>query len=278
MILLLRPASKTWLAARSENYDCIILAGDALLDSQRGVQRVCSGERRGRILKISLAGKCEGDGMQRNAFLCLLVMVVAACSLPAGAAPRQGQDQSQTDSVAEAARKARDKKKTATKSPKVISDDDLDRRNFQPGQDGLNVGGPPKLETEPPSAEAVAAAEASDAAAEKGAAKKAADEDAELARLKGQLTTAEKDLDLAKRELALDQDAYLSKPDYANDTASKAKLDTEKQQISDMQQGVEKLKTRVAALEELKSHRKPRKGQAAQPPAEKPVNPTPPQL
>jgi hypothetical protein len=86
-------------------------------------------------------------------------------------------------------------------------------------------------------------------------------------------------LDLAKRTLALDQDAYLSKPDYANDTAGKAKLDDEKQEISDKQQEVEKLKTRVSALEELKAHRKPRKGQAAQPAqSEKPATATPPQL
>ena len=122
----------------------------------------------------------------------------------------------------------------------------------------------------------MAAAEASDASSEKEAAKKSADEDAELARLKGQLATSEKDLDLAQRALALDQDAYLSKPDYANDTAGKAKLDGEKQQISDMQQEVEKLKTRVAALEETKKRRKPRNGQAAQPAqSEKPAAPTP---
>jgi hypothetical protein len=215
--------------------------------------------------------------MWRNTFLCVLVMTVAACGLLASAAPRQEQDQSQTDSVAEAARKAREKKKAATKSPKVISDDDLERRNYQPGQEGLNVGASPKLETEPPSPEAVAAAEASDAEA----AKKAAGEDAELARLKLRLADGEKDLDLAKRALALDQDAYLSKPDYANDTAGKAKLDDEKQGISDKQQDVEKLKTRVSALEELKAHRKPRKGQAAQPepaPSDKPATATPPPL
>jgi hypothetical protein len=202
------------------------------------------------------------------------MMTVAACGVLASAAPRRAQDQSQTDSVAEAARKARDKKKAAAKSAKVISDDDLDKRNFQPGQEGLNVGAEPKLETGPPSPEAVAAEEASDAEA----AKKAADEDAELARLKVQLTTSEKDLDLAQRELALDQDAYLSKTNYANDTAGKAKLDDERQQIADKHQEIEKLKTRVSALEESKKHRKPRKGQAAQPAqSEKPVNPAPPQ-
>jgi len=209
--------------------------------------------------------------MQRNGFPCLLVTVIAACGLMASAAPRQEPDQSQTDSVAEAARKARDRKKNASKSPKVISDDDLDKRNFQPGQEGLNVGSSPKLETAPPGPEAVAAAESDEAAQ-----KKEAGEDAELARLKVRLADAEKDLDLGQRELALDQDAYLSKTDYASDIAGKAKLDGERQQISDRQQEIEKLKTRVAALEELKKRHKPRKGQTA-PPAqsEKPAAPTP---
>ncbi len=213
--------------------------------------------------------------MQRNRSFCLLVMVVAACGLLANAAPRQGskseQDQSQTESVAEAARKARDKKKAATKSPKVITDDDLDKSIFKPGE--LNIVGAPQLETEPPSEAAVAQAVATDEAAEKEAAK----EDAQIARLKLQLTQAEKGLDLAQRELALDQDAYFSKPDYANDTAGKAKLDSEKQQISDQQQEIEKLKTRLAALEELKSHRKAPTRQAA-PAAQSEKPATPPQL
>ena len=217
--------------------------------------------------------------MQRNRSFCLLVMVVAACGLLANAAPRRDskseQDQSQTESVAEAARKARDKKKAATKSPKVITDDDLDRSNFKPGE--LNIVGAPQLETEPPSEAAVAQAVATDEAAEKEAAKKAAEEDAQIARLKLQLTQAEKDLDLAQRELALDQDAYLSKPDYANDTAGKARLDSEKQQISDQQQEIEKLKTRLAALKELKSHRKASTRQAA-PPAQNEKPAAPPQL
>ena len=213
--------------------------------------------------------------MQRNKCFWLLVIAVATCGLANGA-PRQdsGQTQSQSDSVADAARKARDKKKAASKSPKVITDDDLDKSNFKPGQEGLNVGGPPKLETAPPSEGAVAQAVATDEATEKEAAKKAAEEDAKIARLKLQVTQAEKDLDLAQRELALDQDAYLSKPDHANDTAGKAKLDDERQQISDKQQEIEKLKTQLAALEELKSQRKGSSQRPAE--GEKPA-PTPPQ-
>src|SRR3984893_19129911 len=77
--------------------------------------------------------------------------------------PQDAQDAS----VADAARRARDKKKSpATKSAKVITDDDLDRRNFVPAQEALNVGATPKLETAPHSPQAVAAAEAPDEAAQ----------------------------------------------------------------------------------------------------------------
>jgi hypothetical protein len=50
-----------------------------------------------------------------------------------------------------------------------------------------------------------------------------------------------------------------------HETAGKAKLDSEKQQINDKQQEIERLKTRLAALEELKSHRKPNRTQAPPP-------------
>jgi len=63
----------------------------------------------------------------------------------------------------------------------------------------------------------------------------------------------------------------LSKTDYAHDTAGKSNLDNEKQQINDRQEANERLKTRLAALEELKSHRKPARKKAA--PASQTENP-----
>src|SRR5260370_7672529 len=107
----------------------------------------------------------------------IATLLGAVISLPAAALAQAQDAQSQEDSsVADAARRNRDKKKTPAnppKSAKVITDDDLDRRNFSPGQEGLNVGSPPKLETEPPSPQAMAAAEASDKAAEPGSVKEA---------------------------------------------------------------------------------------------------------
>jgi hypothetical protein len=73
-------------------------------------------------------------------------------------------------------------------------------------------------------------------------------------------------LDVAQRQLALDQDSFLSNPDHVHDVAGKAKLDDEKQDISNRQQEVERLKVRLAALEELKSQRKAAPTQAAPPP------------
>jgi hypothetical protein len=189
------------------------------------------------------------------------------------------QSASQDSSVADAARRNRDKKKspsTSPKSAKVITDDDLDRRNFQPGQEGLNVGAAPKLETEPASAQAVAAAEASDKAAEQADAKDAAEQDAKIDKLKLQVKQTETDLDLARRELSLDQDSYFANPNYSQDAAGKAKLDSEKQQINDKEQELEQLKARLAALEESKSHRKPaRKQGTPQPQTENPPSAPP---
>src|SRR6266851_4241045 len=131
------------------------------------------------------------------------------------------QSASPSSSVADAARRARDQKKNSAKSSKVITDDDLDRHEFKPGQAGFNVMAPPQLETEPPSAEAVAAAEAADKASEEEAKEAAAAQDLDIAKVKSQITQGERDLDVSRRQLALDQDSYFSNPDYAHNTAGK---------------------------------------------------------
>jgi hypothetical protein len=203
-------------------------------------------------------------------------LVSAAIGLPV-AVQAQSQDAgsqqstSQDSSVANAARHNREKKKNpsnSSKSTKVITDDDLDKKNFQPGQEGLNVGASPMMETEPPSSKAVAAAEAADESSEPQAAKDAAEQGAKLAKLKLEIEEAEKGLDLSQRQLALDQDSYLSNPDHVHDAAGKGKLEDEKRGISDQQQEIERLKLRLAALEELKSHPKSVRGPAVPPQTE----------
>lgn len=204
--------------------------------------------------------------------------LLAAWLMALGAAkslPQDAQSSSQDDSVADAARRAREKKKDAAakKQVKVIDDDDLAKRNYPAGAAGLNVGAPPRDETAPPSEQAVEKAEAQDKVAEAEAKKADAEEGAKIARLKAELAEAEKDLDLSQREFALNQDAYLSKTDYANDTVGKAKLDAERARIADQQQDVERLKAKLAAMEEARKQHKASTPNAPPTENEKPANP-----
>jgi hypothetical protein len=178
------------------------------------------------------------------------------------------QSASQDSSVADAARRSRDKKKnpsTTSKSTKVITDDDLAQKNYQPGPDVLNLGASANQERMPGSTEA-AAGETAEQDAKEAKEPDAKEQDAEIVKLKLQVTEAEKDLDLARRQLALDQDTHFANPEYAHDVAGKAKLEAEKQQADAKQQQVERLKSRLAALEELKSQREPARAPAASPP------------
>ena len=123
----------------------------------------------------------------------LAVPFIAACILvPCAAALPQDSQNQQAQSVADAARHAREQKKAAAKSSKVITDEDIDTKNLKPGAEGLNVGGPPKLDTQPPSPAAVAAAEAADQAADSAAKEpaKKPGEDPAIAGLKGQIAQA----------------------------------------------------------------------------------------
>jgi hypothetical protein len=178
--------------------------------------------------------------------LALPVFLVSAL-LPVTAVA-QSQD---SQSVAEAARKARAKKKNAEKPTKVITDDTLDvkKGDVQSAAAELpRIPGSPEPSAQP-------GAEGSANAPAKGSGSASGDEKArgalkERVALKEKIKNAQSDLDLLQREYQLDQDSYYSKVDYAKDTAGKDKLDAEKQQISDKQQELEKLKAQLAALPE----------------------------
>src|SRR6202021_877618 len=95
----------------------------------------------------------------------LLACGVLACAGLARSQEAQSQDQN-APSVADAARRSRQEKAAVAKSAKkVITDDDLPTKNFVPGAEGVNVGSPPKSDSQPPNAAAVAADEAKDQAA-----------------------------------------------------------------------------------------------------------------
>jgi hypothetical protein len=169
-----------------------------------------------------------------------------AFSLPARA--QDSQSQQQTQSVADAARQARAAKKA--KTAKIISDEDIDPSSYRPGNQGLNVGSAPTSDSQPPNAAEVKAdlkADEAQAAAETTATVRPG-EDAAIARVREELAAASAKLDLLKRENALDQDTYFSKPNYTTDHAGKSKLDAEQAEINDQQSVVDDLKSRLERL------------------------------
>ncbi|MGC1266772.1 MAG: hypothetical protein WA853_10845, partial [Candidatus Acidiferrum sp.] len=155
----------------------------------------------------------------------------------------QSQD-SQTQSVADAARHAREQKKAATKPVPVITDDTLKPAPAAPASaTATPTASPaPSSDAVPASSSAPAADAATAAAPDKSAAPAAdsapaaaaapAEDDAqkakdaaELANFKAQLADGQKAVDLLQRELSLDQDTVYSNPNYTDDPSGKSKLD-----------------------------------------------------
>ena len=168
----------------------------------------------------------------------MILAFVAAAIVPV--AFSQSQD---SQSVAEAARRAREKKKDAAKPTKVITDETLDVKK---GDVQSAVAEEPKIAgAEDAKTQAVPGTPANTAAKDDKREKLKKD----LTELKEQIKQSLMDLDLLQRENRLDQDAYYSQPNYGSDTAGKQKLDDEKQQISNKQEEVARLKAKLADLQ-----------------------------
>ena len=132
--------------------------------------------------------------------------------------------------------------------PPVISDHDIDLEYFRPGNAGLNVGSPPLLNSEPLAPARVAQVELEERIASLQKALRIACEPPESARLLIEIDDLELQLNLLRRQFALDQDAYYSKTDFAKYTAEKAQLDAEQRQIQILQAHIEQLKQELAAM------------------------------
>jgi hypothetical protein len=172
-------------------------------------------------------------------------MAVAALCLAGlpGIAQAQGSSQQPSgDPVADAARKAREEKKTAPKPKKVFTDDDVKPANSAPASS--------------PSTPGVAAAEGTQKADD---ARKTADPSGEAAwrkRFRDQrdkMDKAQKELDVLQREEDKAQVQYYSDPQKAlmeqnnrkdiND--KQAKIEAKKQEIAQLQQGLDDLEDQL---------------------------------
>jgi len=131
--------------------------------------------------------------------------------------------------------------------PMVISGGNVDLRNFKPGSSGLYLGAPPMLETQPPVPARVTAVSLDEKIASLKRALTIACGSPEEARIQEKLDLAEQELTLSQREFVLDQAAYYSRTNYAQDTAGKARLDAELNHTQSLKSEIEGLKAELAA-------------------------------
>lgn len=130
--------------------------------------------------------------------------------------------------------------------PKVISDNDVDMQNFKPGSSGINLGSPALSDSQPQAPARVDEVIVNQKIASLKEALTiscAPREDKEAER---DLYSAQQRLSLLQQEIALDQAAYYSKPDYSSDAAGKTRIDAEQRQIESLQSEIERLKNELA--------------------------------
>jgi hypothetical protein len=179
--------------------------------------------------------------MLRFISLRMTISAVLAVALLPAAAFAQSQD---SQSVAEAARRAREQKKSAAKPAHVITNDDV--KPAAPASSESTPGSSAQASSSsaagnPPAAQGPAGSSGAQEPKDEKSAK-------EIGALKEEIKQALNDLDLLQRQLSLEQDTYLSNPDSAHDTTGKAKVDGIKQQTGDKQQELDRLKARLAEL------------------------------
>jgi hypothetical protein len=182
----------------------------------------------------------------------LIALAIAVLFLTgwSGAALAQSQSNS-APSVAEAARRAREKKNNAAKPVRTLTNEDLPAA---PVAESNNGNAQPSPATSPDGAaltttdgRVAPTAPVSDEQSKR----KMAENVAALERAKKELIQAQSELDVMQRKAALDSESYYSKPDFASDKDGKASLDAEAQEINDKKQAVDKMKARVIELQVL---------------------------
>jgi hypothetical protein len=132
-------------------------------------------------------------------------------------------------------------------NPLAISGGDVDMKNFKRGNSGFDVSGPPILETKPPVPARIEEVSLDEKIASLTRALRIACDSPKDAGIQTELDGAEQELKVMQREFDLDQNAYYSKTNYAADTAGKAKIDAEAQQVQYLRSEVERLKGKLTA-------------------------------
>ncbi len=179
--------------------------------------------------------------------------------LPGGiaAAQEQSAQQAQPSALSEAARRSRDQKKDEAKPARVWDNDNIPKTpgNISVvGQSSDAAAAESPAENgehaaNPPAADQAAVTPAPAAPSTEKSAQEQAATLSELTSAKGQLQSRQKDLDILQRKFSLDQQTYMSKPDYASDKAGAAKMKQEETEVGAIKQDVADLQKKVDALQ-----------------------------
>lgn len=177
-------------------------------------------------------------------FIAKWAPLILLLSLPGLTAARQSQAgtssaSDQQDSLAAAARRARQAKKDQAKPAKV-----WDNETLASVRGEISIVGQPAAPASNPTPQAGDKSPTGNPPA--------ADQstiEADLSAAKANLQSLKVDQDLLQRKYALDQQTYFGTPDYSSDTAGAAALADEKKQLDSKQQGVTDAEKKVADLQ-----------------------------
>jgi hypothetical protein len=168
--------------------------------------------------------------------------------LPLGLSAAQQGDQQSTqqpaaNSVVEASRHAREQKKDQAKAVHVWNDDNL------PKAAEVSVVGQTPVADNPSGSATAPSGGTSPAAPPAPSATDLAAVTAELTTAKEHLQSIQKDLDILQRKYGLDEQTYLSKPEYKNDREGAAQLKSEENQIAALQAEIVEAQKKVDLLQ-----------------------------
>lgn len=205
----------------------------------------------------------------KSAWPGLAIVILLQAGLTSAKQPLEQQQQGDSTSIADAARRSREQKKEQPKGTKVWDNDTIPRK---PGAVSV-VGQTPAADvtddsaTKPADGDGTAASQPTSTdstssavpAADKSEGSKASAELAaiqtDLASAKTHLQTAKTDLDILQRKFTLDSQMYYSKPNYAADkdgaaniSAEKSDLEAKQQEVADAQMKVDQLEAKLAAV------------------------------
>jgi hypothetical protein len=181
--------------------------------------------------------------MMNGKKVCVSAVLLLACLVGMPSARAQSQ---QEESVAEAARKAREQKKTAAKPSTVITNDTLKPATPATVQNATAATEimPGTTSTSAPATDAASAAEPTKESAEAELAAKKA----KIEALKQQIADKAHEADLQQRALALANESYYSRPDFSKDPDGKAKLDAMQSDVAQKKEELAQLKAKLKDL------------------------------